>query len=78
MDIDDPLMNVLVAAFLMSLIPLAIYSYRRTKKKAKVSFLGDAAIFIGSLVSPHHEIVKEVKATIRNKVKRTDPQDKDD
>ena len=77
MDIGDPFKNVLIALFVMALIALAFYSYQRTKKKAKVGFLGNSAIFIGTLFSSHGEMVKEVKATIRNKVKKTDPQDKD-
>ena len=78
MDLGDPLKNVLIAAFLMALVPLALYSHHKTKSKVKTGFLGDTAIFIGSLVSPHSKIVKEIKATIRNKVKRTDPQGMDD
>ena len=76
MDIGEPLRNVLIAVVLIALIPLAFYSYSKTKKKVKTGFIGNSAIFIGSLFSSHHEIAKEVKTTIRNKVKKTEPRDK--
>ena len=38
MDIGDPLKNVLLLAFLLSLVPLAIHTYRKTKKKVKVGY----------------------------------------
>ncbi|HIG39639.1 MAG: hypothetical protein ABGY96_15625 [bacterium] len=76
MDIGEPLKNMLIAVVLMALIPLAFYSYSKTKEKVKTGFIGNSTIFIGSLFSSHHEIVKQVKATIRNKVKKTEPQEK--
>ena len=76
-DIGDPLRNVLIALFVILLIRVAYYTYRRTKQKVRTGLLGNSAIFLGSLFSAHSEILKEVRATIRNKVKKTDPQDKD-
>jgi len=70
LDLNDPLTNVLITAIILGLIPLGYFCCHRTKSKAKAGVLGEAAIFLGSLISPHATIVKEVKASIRNKVRK--------
>ena len=77
MNIEDPLRNVILFVCLIVLAQLAFYAYRATKKKARNGFGRNSVVFIGSLFSPHGDMVKEMKATIKNKVKKVDPQDKD-
>ena len=76
MNIDPPLLNTLIFVGLVILGQLAFYAYRVTKRKTRSGFLGNSAVFIGSLFSSHGDMVKEIKATIQNKVKKQDPQDK--
>ena len=77
MDISDPIRNIVIFVFLIVLAQLGLYAYRATKKKVRVGITGHAAIFIGSLFSPHGDMVKEMKATVKNKVKKVNPQDKE-
>ena len=77
MDISDPIRNIVIFVFLIALAQLGLYAYRATKKKVRVGFTRNSVVFIGSLFSPHGDMVKEMKATIKNKVKKVDPQDKE-
>ena len=77
MDIDKPLFNTLIFFLSMILVQLALFAYRVTKRKTRSGFLGSSAVFIGSLFSSHGDMVKEIKATIQNKVRKQDPRDKD-
>jgi hypothetical protein len=77
MDISDPIRNIAIFVFLMVLAQSGLYAYRTTKKKVRSGFTRNSAVFIGSLFSPHGAMVKEMKATIKNKVKKVDPQDKE-
>jgi hypothetical protein len=76
MDISDPIRNIVIFVFLIVLAQLGLYAYRSAKKKSGSGFTRNSAVFIGSLFSPHGDMVNEMKATIKNKVKKVDPQDK--
>jgi hypothetical protein len=77
MDISDPIRNIVIFVFLIVLAQLGLYAHRATKKKVRSGITRNSAVFIGSLFSPHGDMVKEMKATIKNKVKKVDPQDKE-
>ena len=77
MDISDPIRNIVIFVFLILVARLGLYAYRATKKKVRYGFTRNSAVFIGSLFSPHGAMVKEMEATIKNKVKKVDPQDKE-
>ncbi len=77
MNIDQPLLDTLIFFLLVILGQLAFFAYRVTKRKTRSGFLGNSAVFIGSLFSSHSDMVKEIKATIQNKVKKQDPHDKE-
>jgi hypothetical protein len=77
MDISDPIRNIVIFVFLIVLAQLGLYAYRATKKKVRSGFTSNSAVFIGSLFSPHGDMVKEMKAMIKHKVKKVDPQDKE-
>lgn len=77
MDLNSATLTVIVSGALIAMVPLGLYTIRKTKRKVRVGSIGNAAIFIGSLVSSHAGVVKEMKATMSARVKKTEPANKD-
>ncbi len=76
--LDEPLKHVLIFLMVICLIIFSLAAYKRTKHRATIGILGHSAMFIGSLLSNHGDIVKEMKTTVRSQVKKPDPRDKHD
>ncbi len=65
-----------VGLLLVILCSIAGYRLvRRTKEKTRASYAGSAAIYMGSLVSPHHSHLKEMQGMITNEIRQTEPAD---
>jgi len=74
MEFEEAFKNVIVTAMVISLIPIGYFLLKATKKRMKTSLFGHLAIGVDSLITGNPEKIKEMKATVKNRLRRQNPQ----